>query len=137
MEQLFAMVVLACVLENGDMHLKNFSVQYTDPEAEVWLSPVYDFVTTTIYQRGDSLALSLADSKVFAERKVLERFGRVACGLSKAACTRIFETCHAAVRKTAVKLRRAMKESEDRTLRRQAECLLEAYARGLSRIAVR
>jgi serine/threonine-protein kinase HipA len=137
MEQLFAMVVLACALENGDMHLKNFSVQYTDPESEVWLSPAYDFVTTTLYQRGDSLALSLADSKAFAARKVLEQFGRTACGLSKVACTRIFDACDAAVRKTMAQLRRTVKGSTDRGLGRQGERLEEAYTRGLARIAPR
>jgi hypothetical protein len=89
------------------------------------------------YHRGDSLALSLANSKAFAARKVLEHFGRTACGLSKAACTRIFSACDAAVRKTMTKLRRVLKGSTDRSLKRQGERLEEAYTRGLTRIASR
>ena len=38
------------------------------------LAPVYDIVTTTVYMRKDVPALSLAGTKKWWPRKVLERF---------------------------------------------------------------
>src|SRR5258708_32829145 len=49
-EQLFALVVLSCAVENGDAHLKNFAVLYQDAESEVTLAPAYDVITTTVDQ---------------------------------------------------------------------------------------
>lgn len=47
LEQFYGYLVLSVLLRNGDAHLKNFAVLYD--EARVWLSPLYDQVTTTIY----------------------------------------------------------------------------------------
>lgn len=47
LEQFYGYLVLSVLLRNGDAHLKNFAVLYD--EERVWLSPLYDQVTTTIY----------------------------------------------------------------------------------------
>jgi len=73
-EQLFATLVLSVMLRNGDAHLKNFGVLYDSPLDAVKLSPVYDVVTTTAYIRKDVPALSLAGTKKWWPRKMLERF---------------------------------------------------------------
>ena len=82
MEQLFGMVSLACVIKNGDAHLKNFGVLYDSPGVNVRLAPVYDMLSTTHYQPHDILALELNGSKSFPSRKQLVQFGRQSCGLS-------------------------------------------------------
>jgi len=76
--QLFDQVALSCLLGNGDAHLKNFGVLYTDPTSDdVWLAPAYDVVNTTAYIPEDSLALTLGGSKsFFASRLHLIDFGR-------------------------------------------------------------
>lgn len=76
--QLFDQIALSCILGNGDAHLKNFGVLYTDPtSADVWLAPAYDVVNTTAYIPDDSLALSLGGSKsFFASRLHLLDFGK-------------------------------------------------------------
>jgi serine/threonine-protein kinase HipA len=38
-EQFALMVAYSCIVGNGDAHLKNFSVIYRHPEAEVTLAP--------------------------------------------------------------------------------------------------
>ena len=76
--QLFDQVALSCIIGNGDAHLKNFGVLYSDPTCEdVWLAPAYDLVSTTAYIPEDSLALTLGGSKsLFASRVHLIDFGK-------------------------------------------------------------
>ena len=77
--QLFDQVALSCILGNGDAHLKNFGVLYSDPsQNDVRLAPVYDVVNTTAYLHDDQLALTLGGSKsLFASRlHLLEFAGR-------------------------------------------------------------
>lgn len=73
-EQFFATLVLSVMVRNGDAHLKNFGVLYASPSDPVTLAPVYDVVTTTAYIRKDVPALSLAGTKKWWPRKMLERF---------------------------------------------------------------
>ena len=76
--QLFATVALSCAVGNGDAHLKNFGVLYTDPVAgDTRIAPVYDVINTTMYIENDSLALRLGDGKAFAGRARLAEFARV------------------------------------------------------------
>ncbi|WP_455922875.1 type II toxin-antitoxin system HipA family toxin [Pseudomonas putida] len=64
LNQLFDMVALSCMVGNGDGHLKNFGLLYSDPEgSDARLAPAYDIVNTTAYLPDDSLALSLDGSK--------------------------------------------------------------------------
>lgn len=66
LEQLFAMVTLSCIVGNGDAHLKNFGLLYSDPlQGDARLAPAYDIVNTTAYIPEDVLALSLAGNKSF------------------------------------------------------------------------
>ena len=80
LEQLFSSVVLSILLRNGDAHLKNFGLLYSDPTTkDVRLSPLFDVVNTTAYIPGDSLALKLGGSKAWATAKDLIEFGKVHC----------------------------------------------------------
>lgn len=76
LEQLFDAVALSCILGNGDAHLKNFGLLYTDPTTDdVRLAPVYDIVNTTAYIPEDTLALELKGQKsFFSARKGLLDF---------------------------------------------------------------
>jgi serine/threonine-protein kinase HipA len=85
-EQFFVTIALSCAIGNGDAHLKNFAVLYENPQTPVRLAPSYDLVCTTLYQARDVLALTLAESKTFPDRKRLMAFARTACNL-KAATT--------------------------------------------------
>jgi len=73
-EQFFATLVLSVMVRNGDAHLKNFGVLYAKPGNTVELAPVYDVVTTTVYIANDVPALTVAGTKKWWPRKVLERF---------------------------------------------------------------
>jgi serine/threonine-protein kinase HipA len=85
-------LALAVVLRNGDGHLKNFGVLYDADR--VWLSPLYDLVTTTVYpyerangvrvtDRTMALKLRRADrQRPYPTREELLRFGREVCGVA-------------------------------------------------------
>jgi serine/threonine-protein kinase HipA len=66
--------VLSSLVKNGDAHLKNFGVLYPSPRGPVTLAPVFDIVTTTAYLQHDVPALTLAGTKKWWPRKMLEHF---------------------------------------------------------------
>jgi len=79
LQALFDMVVLSCVVGNGDAHLKNFGLLYSDPTAsDCRLAPAFDLVNTTAYIPEDVLALDLCGHKsFFAARQGLLDFAKV------------------------------------------------------------
>lgn len=76
--QLFAIVSLSCIVGNGDAHLKNFGLLYSDPtQRDARLAPAYDIVNTTAYIAEDVLALDLVGNKsLFASRQGLLEFAK-------------------------------------------------------------
>jgi serine/threonine-protein kinase HipA len=79
---LFQSLTLSVLLRNGDAHLKNFGLLYSDPSSDdCRLSPLYDVVTTTLYLPSDRMALNLARDRAWPTRSVLEKFGRDVCGV--------------------------------------------------------
>jgi len=93
LESFFKIVALSAMVRNGDAHLKNFGVLYRDcaEDADVWLAPAYDIVTTTVYIKQDSMALLLGGSKAWPKHKTLVRFGRVACQLTEGRCNELLQ----------------------------------------------
>ena len=86
LEQYFASLALSVVLRNGDAHLKNFGMLYTDPGTDdCRLSPVYDIVCTTVYIPKDRLALSLARDRGWPGEQTLCGFGRQHCAVDRPA----------------------------------------------------
>ncbi len=87
----FEQVALVVMLRNGDGHLKNFGVLYD--ELRVWLAPVYDLVTTTIYKYERSNGVFVTDrtmalklrvgenERPYPTREELIAFGRDVCGV--------------------------------------------------------
>jgi serine/threonine-protein kinase HipA len=73
-KQFFSTLVLTVMMRNGDAHLKNFGVLYAAPTDAVQLAPVYDLVTTMAYIAKDVPALTLAGTKKWWPRKMMERF---------------------------------------------------------------
>lgn len=84
LEQLFDSVTLSCIVGNGDAHLKNFGLLYSEPtQRDARLAPTYDIVNTTAYIPDDVLALDLAGNKsMFASRQGLLEFAQ-SCEIEK------------------------------------------------------
>lgn len=60
----FRRLIFSMLIGNGDMHLKNWSLHYSNSQKPD-LSPAYDFVSTIPYLPQDNLALNFGDSKSF------------------------------------------------------------------------
>lgn len=73
-EQFFATLILSSLVKNGDAHLKNFGLLFSSTGAPIKMAPVFDIVTTTAYINKDIPALSIAGTKKWWPRKMLESF---------------------------------------------------------------
>lgn len=111
LHRFFQQVAFSIMVRNGDAHLKNFGVLYRSP-AEVWLAPMFDVVTTSIYrytqyQGGPELEDRTLALKLFAGKhqtraypttQELHDFGRRICGVSQPA--RVLEAIAQAMHRT-------------------------------------
>lgn len=85
LERFFRQLTLCILLRNGDAHLKNWGLTYTDPSKankDARLSPAYDIVCTTAYLPKDVLALGMQGSKAWPDRATVEQFGSQHCELT-------------------------------------------------------
>lgn len=80
----FRQLVFCCLIRNGDAHLKNWGILYSDPKAageDARLSPAYDLICTPVWHAGDTLALGLGGTKAWPVRESLEEFGKKHCDM--------------------------------------------------------
>lgn len=89
-KQLFETIVLSSMVGNGDAHMKNFGVLYSSPDDKVMIAPVYDVVTTKVYIKNDVPALTLAGTKKWWSRKMLEQFATAHLLMTKSEADEIF-----------------------------------------------
>jgi len=86
-QRFFSYFAASCMMRNGDAHMKNFGLLYEVPGAPagVRLSPLYDVVTTSVYDvvntrtgrvtQDRELALKLNKSHTYPDRRALLAFG--------------------------------------------------------------
>lgn len=111
--QFFKMIVINNIVQNGDAHLKNFGLIYSNI-SNIKLAPAYDIVSTTAYIKNDIPALHLLGSKKWWNKKYLLRFGIESCDLSKNEVNKLYDECIEAVLKVKDELEnRIEKESND------------------------
>ena len=96
----YKMIVINNLLKNGDAHLKNFGLIYSDID-NISLAPAYDVISTTVYIKNDVPALHLLGSKKWWERKFLLRFGIESCLLSNKEANEYYDECLSAMDKVA------------------------------------
>ena len=86
LKEFFESIVLSIILRNGDAHLKNFGLLYTDPSSDdCRLSPLFDVICTTVYLPRDQMALKLAKTKSWPDRETLIQFGQKYCHVEQSA----------------------------------------------------
>ena len=86
-QRFFEYLAASCMMRNGDAHMKNFGLLYVSAHdaASPRLSPLYDVVTTSVYDmvnqrtgrvtQDRELALRLNKSRQYPEREALIAFG--------------------------------------------------------------
>lgn len=99
-EEFFVSLVLSSMVRNGDGHLKNFGVLYEQPGSPVTLAPTYDVVTTVAYLDKDVPALTLAGTKKWWPRKMMEKYAVAHLSLPIGRIGQIFEEVAEAVTST-------------------------------------
>jgi serine/threonine-protein kinase HipA len=129
-EQFFASLVLSNMVRNGDAHLKNFGILYDRPGAPVRIAPVYDVVTTTAYIPKDVPALSLAGTKKWWPRKIVEKFAVTHLAVTAGRAGQIFEEIAEAVTDTRVVLLEYINEHQE--FREVGERMLAAWDAGVA-----
>lgn len=96
LHRFFEQVAFSIMVRNGDAHLKNFGLLYRS-SAQMWLAPMFDVVTTSIYKYAQSpggplledrtLALKLFagkhQTKAYPTTEELVDFGRRICGVAQ------------------------------------------------------
>ena len=86
-------LIMNYLLKNGDAHLKNFGLLFSDDFKQITFAPAYDIVTTTAYIFKDRPALTLEGKKVWFGEKELISFGQKYCNLSKNRAKKIYQEC--------------------------------------------
>lgn len=132
-EQFFSALVLSIMVRNGDAHLKNFGVLYDRPGSPVRLAPVYDVVTTTAYIPKDIPALSLAGTKKWWSRNMLEKFAVAHLALPVGKVGQIIERVADAVTGTRSMVSEYREDHPE--FREVGERMLVAWAGGVSGLA--
>lgn len=131
-EQFALMVAYACAIENGDAHLKNFSVLYAQPEGEITLAPAYDMISTSLYMPRDKLALTLNDSKDYPDRARLIKFIRHVTGKSQRSAASLIEQVIAGAHAAIGEAKRHARRQPD--LEEFATKLTTIVKRGIARL---
>ena len=104
MEQFFKTIVMNYLLKNGDAHLKNFGLLFSDDFSEIRFAPAYDVVNTVVYIYKDKPALMLNGKKIWWSKKVLLRFAQTQCYISKSDSERYYEECMTALKEAIIRL---------------------------------
>jgi serine/threonine-protein kinase HipA len=131
-EQFFSTLVLSVMLRNGDAHLKNFGVLYAAPLDAVELAPVYDVVTTSVYIANDVPALTLAGTKKWWPRKMLEQFAIAHLFLPTGTVNAVFNRLAEAVMKTRELIPGYMVEHPE--FREIGERMMAAWDKGVKNL---
>lgn len=100
LEYLFTAIIMNHLLRNGDGHLKNYAIIYENDFTDAVLAPIYDVVTTTVYNSRDIPALSMSGSKLWWKRKTYQNFGRLTCNIKPSRIDEIIDICIESVKET-------------------------------------
>lgn len=96
MQNFYKIIVMNYLLKNGDAHLKNFGILYTQDATNkpiVWLAPAYDIVNTVVYSHKDKPALTMFGKKLWFGKKELIKFGVAHCNLTDTEAAGLYEIC--------------------------------------------
>jgi serine/threonine-protein kinase HipA len=126
---LFRLFVLNCAIRNGDAHLKNFGITYSDIQGAAQLAPIYDLITTTAYIPTDIMALSLDGSKKWPDRRKLVKLGQTRADLGATLISRIFEETADAISDVSSDMKKYFKKRPKH--RDVGELMLSAWRSGV------
>ncbi|PTB83429.1 type II toxin-antitoxin system HipA family toxin, partial [Sulfurovum lithotrophicum] len=104
-------VVMNYLLKNGDAHLKNFGLLFSEDFSRIWFSPTYDVVNTTSYIYQDKSALMMQGKKVWFNKEALVEFGMKHCLLTQKEADSFYVECVNALKETIVEIEHYIEEN--------------------------
>ncbi len=113
LKQFFTALIMNHLLQNGDGHLKNYGILYSNDFEDANLAPIYDVITTTMYIKKDIPALKLGDAKLWWKEKTYKTFAKQSCGLTNKEYEEILKTCQNAIKITKKEIDVYMSEHEE------------------------
>ncbi len=113
MKSFYTVVVMNYLLKNGDAHLKNFGVLYTNDFKKIYFSPAYDVVNTTAYYYKDRPALTMFGKKMWFGKKELLKFGVQECYLSQCDADKVYTKCIDSLKNTIVEIEDYLQKNSD------------------------
>ena len=113
LREYYKTVVMNYLLKNGDAHLKNFGLLFSQDFSEIYLSPTYDVVNTTSYIFQDKPALMMQGKKVWFGEDELANFGVKNCLLSKREAAELYEQCLVALKDTITDIEEYTQKNPD------------------------
>jgi len=127
--QFYKMLVINYLVQNGDAHLKNFGLIYSDIN-NIRLAPAYDVVCTTLYIKNDIPALHLMGSKKWWDKKFLVKFGIESCDLTPKEADSYYMECIDALQKNILHIEHRLSLEDNRNKKEMLIKLLEVFKRG-------
>jgi len=112
LDKLFRLFALNCAIRNGDAHLKNFGITYSNVQGDLRLAPVYDLVTTWAYIPNDPMALTLGGSTRWPDRARLIELAHVRCEIMPRKAEEAIESVADAMSSVASEAKRYFKDRE-------------------------
>lgn len=133
MARLFTLHLINYALRNGDAHLKNFGLLYTN-QRDVRLSPAFDIVTVTVYPHllRDTPALTLAGKKTWRCGKDLHDMAARTMQLTPIVRNGCLEIVQQAVQAVLPEVQRRVEQFPG--FRETAKLMLAEWAKGLDDI---
>jgi serine/threonine-protein kinase HipA len=131
LSQLADLLLLTYALRNADCHSKNVALLYRS-QSDVWLAPVYDMLTITVYDdyADNPPGLSLEGRSTWPPGKALQLFLQTRCGVMPAeARRRVERICEAIVAVTPEVVRAA---HEHAGFRETGKRMLHAWNDGMN-----
>lgn len=104
LEDFFKVLIVNHLVRNGDAHLKNFGLLYEDGSNNCRLAPIYDVVTTTVYNPKDIPALRLSGGKTWWKEKTYLNFAKLTCKIPENKIREIIATCEDGINKTKIEI---------------------------------
>ena len=105
LREYFKIVIMNYLLKNGDAHLKNFGLLFSNDFSNIYLSPAYDIVNTTSYIFRDKPALMMGGKKIWYGKDELIEFGIKNCLLNQDEAKEIYNHSIKALKDTIIDIK--------------------------------
>lgn len=130
-ETLLRAHILNMIVQNGDAHLKNFGVLYTNLN-DIRLSPTFDIVSTRVFHGmyGDLPALQMGGEKRWTLSDDFLQFATHECGVHPARTYKIMEEVINGVNKTMPDIAKAAEKHE--WFREQGKMMILFWTEGIA-----